>query len=86
MFSAGAGVFSPGAGVFFAGAGPEPEVKNPEFAQLYALVTIITRSHMLSIEKLKVLQTLLLTPLHHRSPGTELFLLLASFFPGFSGW
>ena len=34
MFSAGAGVFSPGAGVFFAGAGPEPEVKNPEFAQL----------------------------------------------------
>ena len=35
MFSAGAGVFSPGAGVFLAGAGPEPEVKNPEFAQLY---------------------------------------------------
>ena len=37
MFSAGAGVFSPGAGIFFAGAGLEPEVKNPEFAQLYTL-------------------------------------------------
>jgi hypothetical protein len=30
-FSAGAGVFFPGAGVEF--FWPEPEVKNPEFAQ-----------------------------------------------------
>ena len=54
MFSAGAGVFFPEPEFFF--PEPEPEVKNPEFAQHYAVSSIyfqILEKHLQTTSKLQ---------------------------------